>query len=259
MPFWPLKAKAVKAGATGVWTDPYSRLRGKWHEVPAGDGRVSTADLARLPDTELVARWQDFFDAATQGEHFRDRGWYQLLYKDVLAGKRVMDVGSGLGFDAFTFAGAGAHVTCVDIVESNLSVLKRLCALKGLADVGFCYLDTVASLRALAADYDVLWCQGSMLHAPFEVVREEAQELLRHLRVGGRWIELAYPRERWEREGRKPFNQWGVNTDGENTPWAEWYDIEKVRRRLAPAQFDVVMSFNFDNDNFIWFDLVRRA
>lgn len=82
--------------------------------------------------------------------------------------------------------------------------------------------------------------------------------MLRHLPVGGRWIELAYPRERWEREGRMPFSEWGKITDGEGTPWMEWYDLDRLRARLRPAEFDVVLHFNFHHDDFNWFDLIRR-
>jgi hypothetical protein len=29
-------------------------------------------------------------------------------------------------------------------------------------------------------------------------------------------------------------------------------------KRLEPAEFDVVLSFNFHNNDFNWFDLIRR-
>ena len=75
------------------------------------------------------------------------------------------------------------------------------------------------------------------------------------LKAGGRWMELVYPRERWLREGALPFAEWGRLTDGERTPWAEWHDIEKVRRRLAPAALTAVLDFGFCSDNYRWIDL----
>ena len=81
---------------------------------------------------------------------------------------------------------------------------------------------------------------------------------MEHLPVGGRWIELAYPKARWEREGKMPFEQWGERTDG-GAPWMEWYDLDKVKAMLSPAQFDVVLYSNFFNDDFNWFDLLRRS
>ena len=75
--------------------------------------------------------------------------------------------------------------------------------------------------------------------------------------TGGRWIELAYPKARWERDGKMPFEQWGGKTDG-GAPWVEWYDLDKVLARLYPAKFDVILHFNFHNDDFSWFDLIRK-
>jgi hypothetical protein len=44
-------------------------------------------------------------------------------------------------------------------------------------------------------------------------------------------------------------------TDGETTPWAEWYDLDKVLTLLEPYEFNVVVAFEFYNGDFIWFDL----
>jgi hypothetical protein len=96
-----------------------------------------------------------------------------------------------------------------------------------------------------------------MINAPFDVMKKECSVLLDHLPPGGRWIELAYPKERWEEEGRLPPEKWGDKTDG-GAPWIEWYDLEKLKKLLAPAEFDTILAFNFHHDNFNWFDLVRR-
>ena len=43
--------------------------------------------------------------------------------------------------------------------------------------------------------------------------------------------------------GRPPFSEWGKLTDGERTPWVEWYDIEKLKLRLHPGRFETVLEF----------------
>ncbi len=246
----------------GDWkTQPFEILRKKWGEVPGGLlTRRKTSELLHLTDSELLQTWRRSLDETRQGpDGFATRGWYHALYKDVLRGKKVVDVGSGLGFDGITFAQAGAQMTFVDIVESNLELLQRLCKLMGVTNARFHYMQDTASLPALPDDYDVIWCQGSLINAPFELVRQEIQELLKHLKIGGRWIELAYPKERWEREGSLPFEKWGEKTDGPGTPYMEWYDLEKLQAALAPAEFEVVLYFNFFNNDFNWFDLIRRS
>lgn len=250
---WSTQAVAVEE--VNRWLDV---LRAKWKQIPAGlSERDDTSRLNTLGDEELTRLYEAAHRESTAGEGFSARGWYHLLYGDILRGKRVLDVGSGFGIDGITFARAGAHITFLDIVESNLEVLRRLCAVYGIRDAEFCYLDELSALDALG-DYDVIWCQGSMLNAPFEVVRSEAAALLRHLKVGGRWIELAYPRGRWMREGYVPFDKWGAKTDG-GAPWIEWYSLEKMLARLEPVPFEVVLHFEFHCGDFNWFDLVRTG
>jgi SAM-dependent methyltransferase len=240
---------------------PFELLREKWHMVPTGlMTRSSTTDLLQWSDEALLDMWRKSLHEYTTGaDGFATRGWYHELYRDFFKEKNVMDIGSGLGFDTVTFAAEGARVTFVDIVESNLQLLRRICSLQGITNVRFHFMPDVESLSSLPTDFDVVTCIGSLLHTPFDIIATEIQEILRHLPIGGRWIELAYPKIRWEREGCQPFDQWGKNTDGPDTPWAEWYDLEKRLRGLEPAKFDVVLCQNFHDDDYIWFDLLRRA
>jgi len=231
--------------------------RTKWTEIPVGCGRRNTQDLLQLPSEELWDLWQTSRDETSKAD-FGCRGWYFCLYQDILRGKRVLDVGSGFGYDGITFAMAGARVTFLDIAETNLAVVRKLCELRNVPGVDFFHMRDFDSLATLRGSYDVIWCCGSLINLPFALARRECCALLRHLSPTGRWVELAYPRSRWERDGRLPFDAWGTKTDG-GAPWMEWYDLEKMLARLAPARFRVVLQFSFHNDDFNWFDLQREG
>ncbi len=235
-----------------MWSDYLDTLRGKWGEVPAGKVRLKTTDLELLDDEELLKTWKQ---AAKEGSEARE--WYRILYAPILKDKSVLDVGSGFAIDTIGFALNGAKVTFLDIVDSNLRVLRRLCSVMKLEDVDFCYLKEAKSLDALGV-FDVIWCQGSMICAPFQVAKGESSALLQHLRIGGRWIELAYPKSRWEREGKLPFEKWGKKTD-DSAPWMEWYDLDKLLRRLEPSKFKTILDFEFHSSDFVWFDLLRSG
>jgi hypothetical protein len=176
-----------------------------------------------------------------------------------MRGKKVIDIGSGFGVDSITFAQHGARLTFIDLVETNLKVLERLCNIMGLPGMSFILFEDVDSLKPLDTDYDVIMAMGSLHNAPDHVMKPEYQELIKHLKVGGRWLQLAYPRSRWIREGRQPFSNWGTITDGPGTPWCEPYELEKLLGMLAPAIFDVVLYQEFHNSDFNWFDLLYRG
>jgi FkbM family methyltransferase len=236
----------------------FNLLRKKWNEVPyTGQDRLKTPDLLSHSDADILGVWENAYSTTSTGDGFSVRGWYQLLYKDFFRGKKILDVGCGLAPDCVWFAERGAIVTFLDIVKTNVQFAERVCKLKGLTKVEFCYMEDLRSLATLRKDYDVIFCCGSFINAPLELARMEAQALLEHLSVGGRWIELGYPKSRWEREGRIPFDQWGEKTDG-GAPWIEWHDMEKVLYMLAPAKFDPVLHLEFHNSDFNWFDLIRR-
>ena len=244
---------------TAFAEDPFGLLRVKWREVPAGAHRYDTVKLLAMTPVGLVDFWEDRRRDATTGDAYSVRGWYHDLYKKVFRGMSVLDLGSGLGLDGITYAQAGARVTFADIVVENLEILQRLCTEFGIADARFIHLEELSSTASLPGPFDVIYAQGSLINMPANLVREEVQMLLGHLPVGGRWIELAYPRERWQREGALPFDRWGHKTDGIGTPWVEWCDLDKRLQMLSPARFEPLLAFNFHNDDFNWFDLVRRA
>jgi len=242
------------------WEKAYDKLRTRWGAVPTNNKEfLSTSNLLQLSDQALLAKWEDSRRTITTGPEFGHRGWYHTLYAEFMRGKKVMDVGSGFGVDPVTFAQFGARMTFVDLVESNLQVLERLCKLMGLKDVQFVQLKDLDSLKPLDIDYDVIMGMGSLHNAPSQVMRPEYHELARHLKVGGRWLQLAYPKTRWIRDGKPPFDKWGAWTDPPGAPWEEWYDVPKLLSILQPFKFDVIIYQEIHDGHFNWFDLLYRG
>lgn len=48
-------------------------------------------------------------------------------------------------------------------------------------------------------------------------------------------------------------------TDGERTPWAEWYDAEKVKRRLYPHVMGQILDLRFASNAYSWVDLIKTG
>jgi len=237
-----------------------SVLKTKWKEVPGTtQDRVYSSDLLVLSDSDLLRTWTEFYVNNCEGQGYSVKGWFHDLYRPLAALKgKWLEVGSGLGYDGVYFAEQGAAVTFIDIVEENLDVIKRICKIKGIKDVKFILLDVIEIINTLP-QYDVVLAIGALINAPYELMVEERKMLASHLVPGGRWIELCYPKERWIREGELDFKDWGKRTDGERTPWVEWYDIKKLMESLEPHKFEAILNFNFHNNDFNWFDLVKRS
>lgn len=232
-----------------AFDDVLSALSEKWLEVPGGSDqadRIYSNEMLGSPT--LVARWDELNENGAEL-----RGWWWRLYREAFRSKRVLEIGSGLGFDALQFSRHGAHWTCCDIAPTNLEIIRKVAAAKR-QKIDTLLIRSIASFQSLPADFDFIWCNGSLINLPFDDAREECAAIIEHLKPGGRWIELAYPRERWVREGAPPFSEWGKLTDGERTPWVEWYDMEKLKERLHPARLNPLLEYRFSSDSFIWLD-----
>jgi hypothetical protein len=67
----------------------------------------------------------------------------------------------------------------------------------------------------------------------------------------------AYPFRRWIDQGKLPFDRWGEKTDGAGTPWAEWYDADKLVAQLRPAVFAPVLYCEYRDGAMNCIDLIK--
>lgn len=234
----------------------FDLLRQSSRQVPAGlYDRADTAKLLALADWEL----RDFSDAVASetsaGPGYAHRGWYQDLYREQFRGKRVLEIGGGGGIDALHFIRHGAIWHFAEFSPSNLTLIRRLLDIFGLSCDGMTQIEDMGSLDRIPGDFDFIFCNGAMIHLPFAVARLATARLAAHLKPAGRWIERGYTRERWVREGRLPFDDWGKLTNGPDTPWAEWCDIDRLRERFAPLAATPILAFAYRDNDDAWFDL----
>lgn len=234
--------------------DPLGTLRRKWDELPVGRGRVHSSQMLAMSDEDLVAMWELAWAADTQGLGFGHRGWYQQLYRDLVTGSRLLDVGCGFALDSLAFAKMGARVTFTDIISDNVAVVKRLCDILGIT-ADFLVIEDLASFNRLPNDFDIVTSLGSLINAPLDFSIKEVTAIKPHLRAGGRWLHFAYPKARWLHEGSNPLWRWGEGTDGPRTPWMEWHDADKVRRLFGDSEIRILFDCEFHQQHFNWFDI----
>jgi 2-polyprenyl-3-methyl-5-hydroxy-6-metoxy-1,4-benzoquinol methylase len=120
----------------------------------------------RIVRQEFSREWFDEVDRRfiESARHFAhgDRPFGQIIPFDEIAGKRVLEVGCGMGLHTELMARAGAHVTAIDISPKSVAATKARLALKGVA----------AEVRELDAEtldlhdeFDLIWSWGVIHHS----------------------------------------------------------------------------------------------
>ena len=233
-----------------------TRLRKKWREIPATRmERQFSSDLLDYSDKQLIEYWEE---CKSQTVLENVRGWYQKVYQYQVRNKKMLELGAGLGIDGIFFAENGAHLTFADIVEDNLTLLRRICKLKGIS-ADFYFIDDFFHFN-FSHFFDLILAVGSLINVPLEFAKKEFHALSPWLLQGGRLLMLAYPYERFIASGTSSGEDFAKTTDGERTPWIEWYDQSKVMQLVGP-EFSINWWRNFGTDNieFNWFELSKLS
>ena len=113
-------------------------------------------------------------------------------------GKRVLEIGCGIGTDTIRFAQAGAHVTAVDISERALEIARRRAEVYGVDTVEF-HCANAEELSAVVAPraYDLVYSFGVVHHTPRpERVIEQIRQ--HYVRPGSTLKLMVYHRYAWK-------------------------------------------------------------
>jgi SAM-dependent methyltransferase len=106
-------------------------------------------------------------------------------------GKRLLEVGCGIGVDSIQLAGRGFDVTAVDLTENALAVAAQFAAHRG-ATVDF-QLGNAERLDFADESFDAVYSFGVLHHTPD--IRRSVQEVHRVLRPGGTAYVMLYHRD----------------------------------------------------------------
>ena len=108
----------------------------------------------------------------------------EIIGFDRYPGKRLLEVGCGLGTDLLQFAKGGALVTGVDLTPQSIELVKRRFALDGLAVDA--RVSDAENLPFDDASFDVVYSFGVLHHTPN--TQKAIDEVYRVLKPGGKII-----------------------------------------------------------------------
>jgi ubiquinone/menaquinone biosynthesis C-methylase UbiE len=164
------------------------RAREQWDQDPCG------AVYGR--DKEFGTR--EFFDEVERYRYRVYAPWMpQVMGFDQFAGKKLLEVGCGMGTDLLQFARGGAICTGVDLTPRSLEISRRRFALYGMP-ADFLLTDS-ERLPFPDESFDVVYSNGVLHHTPDTA--GAVHEIHRVLKPGGTAKVMLYYRH--------SFNYWG--------------------------------------------------
>lgn len=157
-------------------TDLKEESKRTWGNSPAG----TTHSLNHQPGTK------EFFEEAIKKRSEYEMPWLEDFFKFTSTkGKSVLEIGSGVGFDAYSFIKAGANYRGVDITPENIGRATKHMALMNLE--GTFTEGDVENLKAPLNHYDIVFSNGVLHHTPD--IETAFKKLHMSLKTGGEiWI-----------------------------------------------------------------------
>ncbi|MCC7236547.1 MAG: class I SAM-dependent methyltransferase [Bryobacterales bacterium] len=111
---------------------------------------------------------REYFDQVEARKYFVEPHIPAFAEFDRWKGKRVLEIGCGIGTDTINFARAGAQVTAVDLTEKSIEVARQRAAVFGLEDrIRFVRANAERLREFLPAEpFDLIYSFGVIHHTP---------------------------------------------------------------------------------------------
>jgi 2-polyprenyl-3-methyl-5-hydroxy-6-metoxy-1,4-benzoquinol methylase len=139
---------------------------------------------------------REYFDEVEARKYFVEPHIPAFAQFEKWQGKRVLEVGCGIGTDTINFARAGAIVTAVDYSENSLEIARRRAQVYGLK-IDFYHanaeeLSTVVPID----DYDLVYSFGVIHHTPQP--KRVITEIRKYMSPGSELRMMVYNRFSWK-------------------------------------------------------------
>lgn len=137
---------------------------------------------------------REYFEAVAERKYFVEYHIPEFADFDRWKGKRVLEVGCGLGTATVSFALAGAEVTAVDMSTESLALARQNAATRGVSErVTFVEADAEELTKYVDPEpYDLVYSFGVIHHTPYP--ERAICEMRRYLDPGGTLKLMVYSR-----------------------------------------------------------------
>ena len=111
---------------------------------------------------------REYFDEVEARKYFVEPHIPRFAEFERWKGKKVLEIGCGIGTDTISFARAGAQVTAVDLTEKSLEMARQRARVFGLEDrIRFLQADAEKLSETVPVErYDLVYSFGVIHHTP---------------------------------------------------------------------------------------------
>jgi ubiquinone/menaquinone biosynthesis C-methylase UbiE len=182
--------------------------------------------------------------------------------------KNVLEYGCGGGSDAISYLRRNNKVTACDIVPDNIKAASKNVELYGLSNFTPVLLPTSIPLPFPDSVFDIVNSHGVLHHIPY--AKDVVKELYRVTKDEGLCYIMLYTEFLYE-YFKKSVDQlmlahdiseqeaFSWMTDGEGTPYADWYDEDAGIELLEQAGYKVLMATAWLNNHFRTFKAIKSV
>lgn len=212
--------------------------------------------------TELDWGSKKFFDEVERFRYTTQPFMSKIVGFDKFAGKKVLEIGCGLGTDLLQFARGGADVTGIDLTPNSIELVRKHFSMENLPVVA--QVADAENLPFEKSSFDLVYSFGVLHHTPD--TQKAIDEVYRVLKPGGQIIIMLYNKtslhvwlgvplyllmrflKKTNRNGKNLVEDWIRVYDGIENPLGKAYSRSEIE----------TMFSKFRNRKYIICDSYRR-
>jgi len=139
---------------------------------------------------------REYFDEVEARKYLVEPHIPAFAQFDKYAGKRVLEIGCGIGTDAVNFARAGCDYTGTDLSDESLQLAQQRFDVFGLKGTFLSVNAEELSTQFKAHDYDLIYSFGVIHHSPSP--KKIVGEAAKLLKPGGELKLMVYAKNSWK-------------------------------------------------------------
>jgi ubiquinone/menaquinone biosynthesis C-methylase UbiE len=140
---------------------------------------------------------QQYFDEVEIRKYFVEAHIPAFAEFEKWQGKKVLEIGCGIGTDTVRFARAGAKVTAVDVSAQSIHIAKQRAELYGLRNINFYKANAEELADTVPVErYDLVYSFGVVHHTPHP--QRVIEQIHRYIDRDSRLKIMVYHRRSWK-------------------------------------------------------------